>query len=163
MRPFFVYGTLLPEQPNFLLWKDAIEQITPATLTDFTLFSLERFPMMVARTGERVQGALIEISAEAYPDILATIDQLEGFNPADPANSIYQRKAVEVHTTDGRDITAWTYVGDEKYTGGRLAIGGDWLAFFEGTVGGSAENRPATEQWWQQNRHEASHFSTIMK
>jgi gamma-glutamylcyclotransferase (GGCT)/AIG2-like uncharacterized protein YtfP len=151
MLPFFVYGTLLPQQTNFSLWEDAIERITPATLANATLYSMGHFPMMVEKAGETVWGAVVEIQTERYRAILAAIDRLEGFVPVDPAGSLYQRKAVYVRTQDANELLAWTYFGDQFRTRDRPAIGGDWVTF-------SADNRPAIDNWWRLKRGETAHF-----
>ncbi len=149
MLPFFVYGTLLPDQPNYPLWEDAVERLTPATLSDATLFSMGHFPMMVECAGKQVQGVLVEISAESYPKILAKIDRLEGFMPHDPNGSLYQRRSARVQTADRQIVKAWTYFGDRVRTQGCLAIGGDWVRF-------SAEKRHDIDRWWQQQRRESA-------
>lgn len=129
MLPFFVYGTLLPKQPNYPLWADAIERLAPATLADATLFNMGHFPMMVTYKDAMVKGAVVWISAEKYTQTLTKIDRLERFIPHDHVNSLYQRKAVTVRTQHEIEVLAWAYFGDQWRTRGCQAIGGDWLAY----------------------------------
>lgn len=141
MRPFFVYGTLLPDQPNFDLWAHAITQTIPATVADMTLYSMGHYPMMVREPDAAVHGALIEIDPAHYAQILERIDQLENYDPANPSGSLYRR--VKVLARAGATATeAWAYIGRHAAVKGKQPIGADWPAH-------SAENQRAIDVWWQ--------------
>ena len=45
--PFFVYGTLLPGQPNDDLWGDGIAQVETAVLDDSHIYDMGYYPMLV--------------------------------------------------------------------------------------------------------------------
>ena len=38
--PFFVYGTLIPEQPNYYLWKDSIVDTKKGLIPNYQLFDI---------------------------------------------------------------------------------------------------------------------------
>ena len=56
LLPFFVYGTLLPGQPNAHLWGDGIVAQQNATLANGRLYDLGAFPMLVEEGEEKVVG-----------------------------------------------------------------------------------------------------------
>ncbi len=49
--PFFVYGTLLPGQPNDELWADSIIKIEAAFLDNSHIYDMGYYPMLVAQSG----------------------------------------------------------------------------------------------------------------
>ena len=130
MLPFFVYGTLLPGQPNYALWADAIRAAEEAWLENGRLYDLGRYPMLVETEGGRVQGLLVTVDPEQYPAVLARLDWLEGYNPEAPAHFGYRRVARSVCLAGGRVAQAWVYVGQIDY-GAALPVvpNGDWLAY----------------------------------
>lgn len=127
--PFFVYGTLLPGQPNDFYWADKIVQSVPAVLDQVTLYAFSDYPMMIEELGckNQVIGQAIWVRAEHYTQLIAELDQLEVYNPADHKNSLYLRVERIVHTADGAKIPAWVYLGKAKFVRNLpIVANGDW-------------------------------------
>ncbi len=140
---FFVYGTLLPGQPNAHYWGDSVMQITAATLHNATLYDMGSYPMLIGRPNSSVQGALVTVHPDRYDALLVQLDRLETYNPDDHANSMYVRMRRTVVTASGARVKAWVYVGKEKYVRGMEPLGGDWIAY-------AAANQTKITAWWQQ-------------
>ncbi len=134
MRPFFVYGTLLPGQPNHDLWENKITNQMPATIWAATLYDLGGYPMLIEGHDAVVNGMVIEVAPSAYEQVLANIDNLEHYDDNKRGNSVYLREARQIQLTDGSQCVAWVYVGQEKYVSGLSPIGSDWIKY-------SAENQ----------------------
>ena len=157
--PFFVYGTLIPGQPNDHYWQDSIISAEEATLAPARLHDLGTFPMLVepASSGkvdqpqrsepgeDRVVGQLIAVEPGRYHPILAEIDRLEDFDPDNVDNSIYRRVVRHVSTESASPIPAWVYVGSERYAqAAPIVPGGNWIAYCSATK--TEENMAA---WWR--------------
>ncbi len=142
MLPFFVYGTLLPEQPNFYLWGDEIVSVEDALLHNGRLHDLGNYPMLIEAAGGQVQGKLITVKVDAYQKIMKLLDILEGFDPENPNNSAYRRVEREVAGANGRLHNAWVYMGQKPYTFGMPLIeSGHWTTY----IANQMENIQA---WW---------------
>lgn len=143
MLPFFVYGTLLPGQPNAYLWQTAVATIQPATLPNGRLYDLGFYPMLVQEPGHQVQGVLLTIHPEAYASLLAKLDYLEGYDPTQPNNPGYRRLDQAVYRPDGQKEMAWVYVGTADLVVGYPPIpAGDWRQY-------SQQQPKALTAWWQ--------------
>ncbi|MBK8989422.1 MAG: gamma-glutamylcyclotransferase [Chloroflexi bacterium] len=141
--PFFVYGTLLPGQPNAYLWQEAVAGQQTAVLPNGRLYDLGAFPMLVQEGEESVRGVLLQIEAEQYQQVLDRLDALEGYDPTRPDASAYRRVKCLVTGADGRLYTAWVYLGHTAAQPDMKPIpGGDWAAYAAATF-------PDIEQWWQ--------------
>ncbi|MET9829410.1 gamma-glutamylcyclotransferase family protein [Streptomyces sp. NPDC006385] len=132
--PFFVYGTLRPGEPNhdrFLRGRTLAEE--PARLVGAELYAGPGYPYAVEEPGGggTVRGELVTARPEEYPALLAALDRLEEYAPADPRN-LYERIAREViRAADGTAVRAWVYVAAPAVaarlrTHGRLIETGDW-------------------------------------
>ena len=140
--PFFVYGTLLPDQPNFHLWEADIEAIKPATFLGGRLHDMGYYPMLVTAVGEAVQGMVVTVTASQYDAVLQRLDALEGYDPNQPDNSAYRRRKVEVVVANGRSQQAWVYLGQAQLVQGKPVVSdGDWEKY-------SAENQSSLQKWW---------------
>lgn len=148
-HPFFVYGTLLPEQPNFYLWRNAVQAIMPATFEPAILYDLGSFPMLIEGTGEQVYGAVVTVEPDQYVSTMTELDALEHYYPDNPDASIYERVLRTVQLKDGTQQVAWLYVGQQQFVQGRQAFGGDW-------VGHSAESQTKINQWWHDYNDEGN-------
>ena len=147
MRPLFVYGTLLPERPNYYLLEDVVMILESATLADAVLYDMGGALMLMHHAGSSVKGVLVSVSAEDYDQTVARLDRLEVYDPADPENSLYLREVCEVLLEDGTLSEAWVYVGKLKHVQRLTPFGGDWALY-------SAENKEALEAFWE-NRKQA--------
>ena len=52
--PFFVYGTLIPGQPNYYLWKDCIVNTKKGSIEYYQLFDMGHYPMITESNGKNV-------------------------------------------------------------------------------------------------------------
>ncbi len=111
LLPIFVYGTLLPGQPNAHLWEGYVEEHEPAILLNGRLYDMGHFPMLIDELDSQVQGAVLTIDPAQYQELLECLDNLEGFDPEDPQNCPYQRVRKSVQVENGRTRTAWVYLG----------------------------------------------------
>lgn len=142
LLPFFVYGTLLPGQPNFHLWGDAITHTQSATLRGGHLYDLGNFPILVEGGEGLVHGQTVGVQAEQYGAVLAQLDALEGFDHSRPHGAIYQRVARYAYRPNGQPVRAWVYIGRPQLVLGLTPLTpGDWTRH-------SATKLAAMAQWW---------------
>lgn len=155
--PFFVYGTLLPGQPNYHLWAKAIRTEEPAILPggrlyDMAQLGLGQYPMVVeeVQVGDeyivggkwQVVGVLVEVEAAYYETVLRTLDVLEDYRPLQPEQSFYRRVRRIVTLHNGRQRVAWVYVGRAAIVAGLEPIrGGNWKAY-------CASRQAEVNRWW---------------
>lgn len=139
--PFFAYGTLLPGEPNYALWREAIVAFIPATLPGARLYDLGRFPMLIDCAPGEVTGLVAFVENESYVDMVALLDQVEGIAPAAAAPIGYRRERRIVRLANGQPHVAWVYAGDPLWVAGcepltinwkehvrnRFSIPVDWL------------------------------------
>ena len=142
MNPFFVYGTLLPNQPNHYLWGKSIVSIETAVFPHGRLYDMGHYPMMIEQPHEVVKGKLITVNPSVYDAITTTLDTLEGYDPARPTASAYRRLERVVEVENGRFVTAWLYLGQPKYVTGLHSIpSGDWGQHISAT-------KKQIKSWW---------------
>ena len=128
--PFFVYGTLLPGQPNAFLWQGLETNVENALFSNGRLHDLGGYPILVETGTQPVKGNVITIAPDFYQVVLSRLDLLEGFDPARPDAPGYRRVMREVRLENGRSPSAWVYVGQLEWVNGRVAIpNGDWSAY----------------------------------
>ena len=130
--PFFVYGTLLPGQPNDFYWKSDVLRTEPAVYLGANMFAFPHFPM-ITETGDQskqIKGELIWVDESRYIDVLQQIDFLEGFDPSAKEKSIYQRLKRDVVFEQGKKEEAWIYIGSADFVSGLPQISsGDWVDY----------------------------------
>ncbi|MCB9418866.1 MAG: gamma-glutamylcyclotransferase [Ardenticatenaceae bacterium] len=130
--PIFVYGTLLPGQPNAFLWQGLETGVENAQLRNGRLYNMGGYPMLVETGVDSVQGQIITIAVDFYEVVLARMDFLEGYDPLRPEAARYRRVVREVTLANGRSTTAWVYVGQMAFVNGRVPIpDGNWTAYFQ--------------------------------
>jgi len=128
--PIFVYGTLLPGQPNSFLWQDTIRAVQHAQINNCCLYDLHHYPVMVKQKGYTVQGLLVWVADEHFSNMLEDLDFIEGFHPGRPHKSNFRRIKVLASARDGSVIEAWSYMGHKRHVQGRLIIeSGDWAEY----------------------------------
>ncbi|MEU8669366.1 MULTISPECIES: gamma-glutamylcyclotransferase family protein [Streptomyces] len=135
--PFFVYGTLLPGEPNhdlFLRGRTAGER--PAVLPRALLYDGPGYPYAIEGHG-RVHGTLLVAAPGIYGELLGLLDHLEEFlGPGHPRN-LYERVVREVDlpaqgaSDGGEPVRAWVYLAAAAVTrslrtGGVLIPEGRW-------------------------------------
>jgi len=140
--PFFVYGTLLPEQPNYYVWGDVIVSEQPATLAGCVLYDMGFYPMLVEEGDGRVRGLMVTVRPREYAATVTRLDYLEGFDPKQPDTSDYRRVERMIQLNDGRMVAAWVYVGSRRFVNNRSVVpDGNWLAYIA--------TRPVDQaRWW---------------
>lgn len=140
--PFFVYGTLLPGQPNHHLLAHGVTYSEPATLQNGRLYDLGHYPMLVEEDGAAVHGRLIAVKPAAYTTILARLDMLEGYNPKRPSQSAYRRRRRIVQLANGGARSAWVYIGQRRYVAGAPPVlSGDWSTYI-------SHKMAQLQDWW---------------
>jgi gamma-glutamylcyclotransferase (GGCT)/AIG2-like uncharacterized protein YtfP len=128
--PFFVYGSLLPGQANAGLWGEDVLSWQTAVLPYGRLYSLGDYPVLIENGGGPVKGMVITPRPDAYHALLARLDALEAYNPAQPDTSDYLRVVREAILADGTAVPAWVYIGQANFTPHLpLVPHGDWLAY----------------------------------
>ncbi|MFJ6851816.1 gamma-glutamylcyclotransferase family protein [Streptomyces sp. NPDC091271] len=140
--PFFVYGTLLPGEPNhdqFLRGRTRGER--PAVLPGALLYEGPGYPYAIEGHGS-VHGALVTAAPGAYAELLGLLDDLEQYLGPDHPRNLYERvvrRAVPAPLPDApgsgsaEPVRAWVYlaataVARSLRTGGTPVPGGDWLS-----------------------------------
>lgn len=127
--PFFVYGTLLPGEENFRLWREAIQDIKPATLAGARLYDLGEFPMVVEDGEGEVRGMAGWVSPSSYDAALSLLDMLEDVHLPYPIGYAYRRLPRIVRLAGGSTVAAWVYLGNPAVVAGRQPIGLDWKTY----------------------------------
>ena len=141
--PFFVYGTLIPDQPNYYLWKDSITNTKKSIIKNYELFDMGHYPMIVESEGNNVHGMLMYIKNEDYEKIAKIIDNLEGYNPENHGSSAYNREIRDIELEDGEIEKAWIYIGSKGYVKEENAVkDGNWVKHISMKEG--------NKDWWKE-------------
>ena len=140
--PFFVYGTLIPDQPNHYLWKDSITDTKKGITKNYQLFDMGHYPMIIKSEGSNVNGMLIYIKTEDYDKITKIIDNLEGYNPENHGSSAYNREIRDIELENGELEKAWIYIGSEKYIKKENTVkDGNWISHIS--------EKEGNQDWWK--------------
>jgi gamma-glutamylcyclotransferase (GGCT)/AIG2-like uncharacterized protein YtfP len=89
------------------------------------LFDLGIYPAAVPATDSRVWGEVFEM-ADA-PKVLAALDRIEGYRPAEPERSLYTRTQVTATLDDGRTEDVWVYFYNAPLGRAQRIASGDYL------------------------------------
>ncbi len=140
--PFFVYGTLIPDQPNYYLWKDSIVSTKDGLIKNYQLFDMGHYPMIVESKGNNVYGMLMYVKNEDYTKVTKIIDNLEGYNPENHGSSAYNREVRDIELEGGEIEKAWIYIGSEEYISKENAVkGGNWVEHIS--------KKEGNQDWWE--------------
>ena len=140
--PFFVYGTLIPDQPNYYLWKDSIVSTKDGLIKNYQLFDMGHYPMIAESEGNNVYGMLMYVKNEDYTKVTKIIDNLEGYNPENHGSSAYNREIRDIELKDGEIEKAWIYIGSKEYVNEENAVkGGDWVKHIS--------KKEVNKDWWK--------------
>jgi gamma-glutamylcyclotransferase (GGCT)/AIG2-like uncharacterized protein YtfP len=130
-RPVFVYGTLLPGQPNWeRLLGGRTERVLAGSLPGVVLLDCGDYPAAVERSGAGgAAGEAVWIRPGAWAAVLAALDHLEGYDPADP-DRLFDRVVRPVETAGG-PVDCWVYLaGRTLVASARPVVAeGDWIAY----------------------------------
>ena len=141
--PFFVYGTLIPNQPNYYLWKDSIVNTKKGIIKNYQLFDMGHYPMIVKSEGNKVHGMLMYVKNENYGKITKIIDNLEGYNPEKHGSSAYNREIHDIELENGETEKAWIYIGSEQYISKKNAVkDGNWVKHIS--------KKKGNRDWWKE-------------
>lgn len=89
------------------------------------LFDLGLYPAAVPAPDRRVWGEVYRMS-EPEP-VLAALDEIEGYAPADPDRSLYLRGETAVTLPDGSQAPAWVYFYNAPLGKAPRIASGDYL------------------------------------
>ncbi len=118
---FAFYGTLRRDGSAAarLGLSDALTWIGPCRIPG-RLYRVTWYPALVQGEGS-VVGDLFAVEDEAA---VAVLDRFEGYDPAQPAESLYVRRPVELVDPG---TSAWAYVWNGTMDGLTFISSGDWL------------------------------------
>lgn len=140
--PFFVYGTLIPDQPNYYLWKDSIADTKNGIIKNHQLFDMGHYPMILQSEGNNVHGMLMYVNDEDYEKITKIIDNLEGYNPENHGNSAYNREMRDIELKNGESEKAWIYIGSKEYVKEENGVNnGNWVKHIS--------KKEGNKDWWK--------------
>jgi gamma-glutamylcyclotransferase (GGCT)/AIG2-like uncharacterized protein YtfP len=89
------------------------------------LFDLGIYPAAVPSPGGRVWGEVYEMADP--PAVLTALDEIEGYRPELPDQSLYARSQVSVTLPDGTRATAWVYFYNAPLGRASRIPSGDYL------------------------------------
>ena len=140
--PFFAYGTLIPDQPNYYLWKDSITDTKKGIIKNHQLFDMGHYPMIIQSEGNNVHGMLMYINDKNYEKVTKIIDNLEGYNPEKHGSSAYNREIRDIELENGELERAWIYIGIEEYVKKETVVrNGNWVKHIS--------KKKGNKDWWK--------------
>jgi gamma-glutamylcyclotransferase (GGCT)/AIG2-like uncharacterized protein YtfP len=93
------------------------------------LFDLGLYPAAVPASDGRAWGEVFEmLEADA---VLGALDEIEGYRPSEPDNSLYIRTQVPVHLPDGLNAQAWVYFYNAPLGRAPRIPSGDYLEYLK--------------------------------
>jgi gamma-glutamylcyclotransferase (GGCT)/AIG2-like uncharacterized protein YtfP len=125
VQRLFVYGTLQPAHApaGVRQWLETLQLVGPATVAG-TLFDLGSYPGLRLGDGGQVHGQVFVLPKN--PQLLATVDRYEGFDPDHLESSLYLRVLCTATLENCRQIEAWTYEYNQDLTGRCVVASGRW-------------------------------------
>jgi gamma-glutamylcyclotransferase (GGCT)/AIG2-like uncharacterized protein YtfP len=90
------------------------------------LFDLGIYPAAIpSDDGSLVSGEVYELLDA--PAVLATLDEIEGYRPAEPERSLYTRVLTDVAVDSGGTVQAWAYFYNAPLGRAQRIASGDYL------------------------------------
>ena len=122
----FFYGTLMSgfERPGRARLDALLEPLGRGWIRA-SLFDLGIYPAAIPSSDSRVSGEVHRM--RDVDAVLAALDEIEGYRPAEPDASLYTRVETDVTFTDGRAATAWAYFYNAPLGGAQRIESGDYL------------------------------------
>lgn len=122
----FFYGTLMSgfKRPGRATLDRALKPIGRAWISA-SLFDLGIYPAAIPSSDGRVHGEVHRMADAA--DVVAVLDEFEGFRPSEPDSSLYVRAETTVTFDDGREAQAWAYFYNAPLGGAQRIESGDYL------------------------------------
>jgi gamma-glutamylcyclotransferase (GGCT)/AIG2-like uncharacterized protein YtfP len=95
------------------------------------LFDLGIYPAAVPAGGDnaRVRGEVHEMTDASA--VLAVLDEIEGYSPADPDTSLYTRLVTPITLDDGNVVDAWAYFYNAPLGRAERITSGDYLEYLK--------------------------------
>ena len=122
----FFYGTLMSgfERPGRSRIDTKLTTVGRGWIKA-TLFDLGIYPAAIPASDERVLGEVDRMSD--VDAVLAALDEIEGYRPAQPDASLYTRVETPVTFDDGHVEQAWAYFYNAPLGGAQRIESGDYL------------------------------------
>jgi gamma-glutamylcyclotransferase (GGCT)/AIG2-like uncharacterized protein YtfP len=89
------------------------------------LFDVGLYPAAVAAPDGRIWGEVYQMTGS--DTVLAALDEIEGYTPADPDRSLYTRSQTDVVLPDGSAARAWVYFYNAPLGRAPRIVSGDYL------------------------------------
>jgi gamma-glutamylcyclotransferase (GGCT)/AIG2-like uncharacterized protein YtfP len=123
----FFYGTLMtPFNRPGRQRVDADMTYVGLGIVRAALFDLGIYPAAVpADDGSIVRGEVYQVLNS--PKVLAVLDEIEGYRPSEPEQSLYIRTLIEVSLDYGRVEKAWVYFYNAPLGRAQRIVSGDYL------------------------------------
>jgi gamma-glutamylcyclotransferase (GGCT)/AIG2-like uncharacterized protein YtfP len=123
----FFYGTLMtPFNRPGRQRVDTKMRFAARGRINAALFDLGIYPAAVpASDGSLVWGEVYEMLDSAA--VLAALDEIEGYRPAEPERSLYTRVLLDVTLDDARVLPAWAYFYNAPLGRAERIQSGDYL------------------------------------
>lgn len=93
------------------------------------LFDIGLYPAAVPTSESRVWGEVFELVEPAA--VLTALDEIEGYRPAEPDNSLYLRVQVPVHLPEDITEKAWAYFYNAPLGQAPRIPSGDYLEYLK--------------------------------
>ena len=117
----FAYGTLQPGQAAAEI-AATVARLRPigSGYVHGLLYDLGEYPgaILSSTARSRIHGTVFRLSNDAKD--LTQLDEYEGFDPVNPAASLFIRKAHPVKMSTGRTLRCWVYEYNQKPESARL-------------------------------------------
>jgi gamma-glutamylcyclotransferase (GGCT)/AIG2-like uncharacterized protein YtfP len=94
-----------------------------------TLFDLGIYPAAIPAADSRVWGEIYRMTDA--DTVLAALDEIEGYRPAEPDRSLYTRVETAVTFEDGHVANAWVYFYNAPLGGAQRIESGDYLEYLK--------------------------------
>lgn len=107
----FLYGTLLPEYAPAEI-ADTVRQLSRVTraFVRGRLYDLGEYPGAILDPASEtlIKGEIFELPDDK--EALARLDSYEGFDPDEPASSLFARDKTSVTLREGGELQCWIYI-----------------------------------------------------
>jgi len=126
----FFYGTLMSgfERPGRSRIDTKLTAVGRGWIKA-TLFDLGIYPAAIPASDERVLGEVHRMSD--VDAVLAALDEIEGYRPAQPDASLYTRVETPVTFDDGHVEQAWAYFYNAPLGRAQRIESGDYLEYLK--------------------------------
>lgn len=130
----FVYGTLKPGECRWSALAPFVADYVPGTMEGYAMFRSPHgtYPFIRPADGSTVEGYICSLRSGREAHVMALLDQIEGYDPADRALSLFIRTRATATNAMGAQVEAWVYLAGGRLLNGRGGCtsveGGSWTA-----------------------------------